>query len=322
MAPISLNMLDITLLVAMFLGNAVLISFGNMFISKFGEEQVASIRTKLIAHIYQLRIPFFHYQKSGELASQIINDTVLIRDFIIGVIPNLLAGLVTLLGALVVLVLLDWKLTAVMCIGLPLMVLFVLPISKISEKSTKQMQGHISTLIGDLTEGLQEIEMIKLMTSEDHMVQKHSKEVKHIEKLSLKNDFLLAFEQPLGLLFFFGLMGVIFLYGGRRVVDGSLTVGTLITFMIYLLQLLNPVGALSSARVAFAKQKGAMTSLETILQEPVEEILGEQPITSGDLVFHDISFSYQKNAPIIDHVTLTLKQGEKTALVGPSGSGK
>lgn len=313
---------NILYLVLMFLGNTLLISLGHIQMAKFGERHVAQIRQSLFTHIYQLNLSFFHYRKSGELASRIINDTGLIRDFLVVTIPNLIAGIVTLVGSVLVLFLMDWKLTALMLVGLPLMMVFIMPISKMSEKSTKKMQEEIGHLTGDLTEGFQEIELIKISTAEETMVGKHTETVKSVLRSALRNDTLVAIETPLGLLFIFGLMGLIFLYGGRRVVEGSLSVGTLITFMIYLLQLLNPVGAISNTGIAYSRQKGARESIEEILSQPIEENFGNLPEQTGQIVLDQVSFGYDNQKLILENICMTFNQGEKTALVGPSGSGK
>lgn len=113
---------------------------------------------------------------------------------------------------------------------------------------------------------------------------------------------------------------IIFAYGGVRVAEGSLTVGTLISFLIYLFQLLNPVSNIASFFSGKAKAEGALNYLKELTAVTPENPTGDKA-SSGELALSHLSFSYDQEI-ILDDISMTFPQGKKIALVGPSGAGK
>ncbi|WP_240328809.1 ABC transporter ATP-binding protein [Granulicatella sp. zg-84] len=319
----SLDINSLGILIGMLLLQALILSFGNYVFAVAGENQVASLRKHLISQFYSKKMSFFHYRKSGELASRIVNDTLVIRDFLIKSIPQLVASIIILIGTVSVLLYLDWKLSLVLIITLPIMALLIIPISNISEKANKSLQEETSLLSGNIAESFQEIEMIKANVAEKSIATKQEKRVDSIRKHALKTDLVLSFESPFALLFIFGVIAIVFLYGGQRVALGDLSVGTLVSFIIYLLQLLNPIGTLSSVSAEFAKQKGATTEIMNLLEIPSEEYEGTEISMNVETIqFKDVSFSYSSDKPVLDKVNLIIKPYQKIAIVGPSGAGK
>lgn len=317
-----LAMNQLVFLLALFVVSAVLLSLGNYMVAKAGETQVATLRLKLIERIYHSHMTFFHQQKSGELASRIVNDTLAVRDFLIRSFPNFVASIVTLCGTVAILFYLDVMLSLCLFVGLLTMVAVVLPLSRIGEKSSYRLQEETSKLVGTLTENFQEIELIKINTSEDRVASKQARVVNRIKVYALKNDLMAALEEPFAMLFIFGIMFAIFLYGGRRVSQETLTIGTLISFMVYLLQLLNPLGSLSAIFTDYSKQKGATKTLLALLEEPIEQREGDPVLPYDTIRFEGVCFGYTAESTILRNIHLTLSKGKKVALVGPSGSGK
>lgn len=313
---------DILLTVCLFLVQAILVSTGHYLMAKSGEDLVADTRNQVIAHLFYSPLAVFHHQKSGDLSSRIVNDSTSLRRFTVDSLPRLVASLVTLLGTVIVLFVLDWQLSLTFLISFPLLFLVIMPLSNRSEKAAGQLQEDISRLTGDLTEHFREMELIKANVAEARVAGKMKQTIEQIKRQSLKVDLVEAWSSPLVLLILFGSIALIFTYGGQRVAMGSLTIGTLISFLIYLFQLLNPAGAVAGAFSEFAKMKGATKALETLLETPQEDLeTGEKAVLLGDLTFTDVSFAYEDKL-VLDQINLTIKQGQKVAFVGPSGAGK
>ncbi|HEL2055746.1 TPA: ABC transporter ATP-binding protein [Streptococcus suis] len=313
---------SLLVVVGLFIGQALLVSLGNYFFAVSGERQVASLRQKVSQHLMYAPKSFFDTRKSGELSSRIVNDTATIREFVVTSLPFFLASIITLIGTTAVLFYLDWKLSLVLLLALPLMALFIIPLSSMGEKYAKILQDETSQLTGELTEQFQEIELIKTQGAEEYTSQLLGRQIETMRKISIKSDLVAAFNSPFALLFIFGTVALIFTYGGQRVAAGSLTVGTLVSFLIYLFQLLNPVGGLSDFFTAKAKVAGATAELVQLLDIAPEQLDEGLLPGSGDLVFENVSFSYQADKPVLDGVDLVFPQRKKIALVGPSGAGK
>lgn len=308
--------------VVLFIGQALFVSLGNYLFALSGERQVASLRQKVSQHLIYAPKTFFDARKSGELSSRIVNDTATIREFVVTSLPFFLASIITLIGTTAVLFYLDWKLSLVLLLALPLMAIFIIPLSSIGQKYAKILQDETSQLTGELTEQFQEIELIKTQGAEEYTSQLLGRQIETMRKISIKSDLVAAFNSPFALLFIFGTVALIFTYGGQRVAAGSLTVGTLVSFLIYLFQLLNPVGGLSDFFTAKAKVAGATAELAQLLEIKPEQLYeGSQP-RNGDLIFENVSFSYQPEKTVLEGIDLVFPQQKKIALVGPSGSGK
>lgn len=319
----SLDIKSLGILIGMLLLQALILSIGNYIFAFGGEQQVALLRKLLLNEFYRKKVGFFHHRKSGELASRIVNDTLVIRDFLIKSIPKLVTSVITLIGTISVLLWLDWQLSLVLIVGLPIMGLLIMPLSNISEKANKSLQEETSLLSGNISETFQEIEMIKANVAEETIIIKQKERVDTIQKHALKTDLVLSFESPFALLFIFAVVAVVFLYGGQRVSMEDLSIGTLVSFLIYLLQLLNPIGTLSSISTEFAKQKGATTEIVNMLEKVGESYEGKSiAINIGTIQLKDVSFSYSLDKPVLEKISLIVGPHQKIAIVGPSGSGK
>ena len=141
--------------VVLFIGQALFVSLGNYLFALSGEKQVASLRQKVSQHLIYAPKSFFDSRKSGELASRIVNDTATIREFVVSSLPFFLASIITLIGTTAVLFYLDWKLSLVLLLALPLMAIFIIPLSSIGQKYAKILQDETSQLTGELTEQFQ-----------------------------------------------------------------------------------------------------------------------------------------------------------------------
>lgn len=306
---------------ALFLGQAVLMAFGQYCIAVYGENQVREQRIALHQHLLALPLRFFHDQTSGELASRLVSDTLSIREFIADSLPMLISGGVTIVGSFVALIYLDWKLTVTLFGALPILAVILAPISNFAEKFSKRMQESISHLTSYLTETFRNVAYIKATATEEEMNQRTQTVVGDAFHVAKKISLVDAIVYPVGLMFLFGAVAVVFGYGGARVAAGTLSIGTLMSFLIFLLQLLNPFGALSSIFANLGRMKGAQAKLKELEALPVEKDTGGKAIHAGDLAFHHVSFAYDEK-PILEDLSMELPRGQRIAIVGPSGSGK
>lgn len=308
--------------VALFLLQAIFLSLGNFLMIRSGERQIADLRQRLSQNLLQTTLAFFDGHQSTALASMLVNDTNLLRDFLVETVPSLVSGLIMIVGSLVVLVLLDWKLSLVLFGCFPILLLLMSPLSKKRERFTLLMQEKISQLMGDLTEAFQEVELIKANTAEGDTLHRLSKRISETQGVAVKMGVITAMESPFVLLCLFGMVALVFTYGGYRVSRGDLSIGTLISFLIYLFQLINPVGNLSSVFTRLSEYRAVSTILEDLIDLEQESSAGDVQVPPGDLLVQEVSFSYDGETSIFDGLSLTIPQGKKVALVGPSGSGK
>lgn len=305
-----------------FIGQALFSSIGYYLFSQSGEKKIAKIRKKVIEGLIYAEKSFFDKSQSGELTSAIVNDTSVIREFLITTFPNIILSLVMVLGSIVVLFSLDWNLSLLLFITLPCMMFIILPLSNISEKYSRRLQEEIGFLIGQLTEKIQEHELIKTNQAEKSVQDVLDNCIERVQNNSLKSDRVTSFETPFALLFIFATIAVMLTYGGYRVSAGYISVGTLVSFLIYLFQLLNPISNIANFVTVYSRSKGSSVALENLLAVPKEKFEGGKSVSGQGLNFNHVYFGYDENRPVLKDITCSIFKGQKIAFVGPSGSGK
>lgn len=305
-----------------FIGQALFSSIGYYLFSQSGEKKIAKIRKKVIEGLIYAEKSFFDKSQSGELTSAIVNDTSVIREFLITTFPNIILSLVMVLGSIVVLFSLDWNLSLLLFITLPCMMFIILPLSNISEKYSRRLQEEIGFLTGQLTEKIQEHELIKTNQAEKSVQDVLDNCIERVQNNSLKSDRVTSFETPFALLFIFATIVVMLTYGGYRVSAGYISVGTLVSFLIYLFQLLNPISNIANFVTIYSSSKGSSVALENLLAVPKEKFEGGKSVSGQGLNFNHVYFGYDENRPVLKDITCSIFKGQKIAFVGPSGSGK
>lgn len=241
-----------------FIGQALFSSIGYYLFSQSGEKKIAKIRKKVIEGLIYAEKSFFDKSQSGELTSAIVNDMSVIREFLITTFPNIILSLVMVLGSIVVLFSLDWNLSLLLFITLPCMMFIILPLSNISEKYSRRLQEEIGFLTGQLTEKIQEHELIKTNQAEKSVQDVLDNCIERVQNNSL---------------------AVMLTYGGYRVSAGYISVGTLVSFLIYLFQLLNPISNIANFVTVYSRSKGSSVALENLLAVPKEKFEGGKSVS-------------------------------------------
>jgi ATP-binding cassette subfamily B protein AbcA/BmrA len=320
----SLDLRMVWLFIGVFLVNAVLSGIGTYLLSKIGEKTIYSIREKLWKHLINLRMSFFDKNESGQLMSRITDDTNVINLFISEKAPSVLPSLLTLIGSIVMLFILDWQMTLMTFLILPIFIGIMVPLGRKMGKISKDTQTEISRFSGILGRVLTEMKLVKVTTSEEKELEKTKGTLLGIYDLGLKEAKIRAIISPLSGVIMTLTVAVILGFGGIRVSSGAITAGTLVAMIFYVVQLSAPILNFSMFLTDYKKAVGASERIYEIYQEEAEKRGDDhnQPITNHqDITFENVSFGYEAHSVIKD-LSLSIRSGEVTAFVGPSGSGK
>jgi len=318
----SLDLRMVWLFIGVFLVNAVLSGIGTYLLSKIGEKTIYSIREKLWKHLINLKMSFFDKNESGQLMSRITDDTNVINLFISEKAPSVLPSLLTLMGSIVMLFILDWQMTLMTFLILPIGIM--VPLGRKMGKISKDTQTEISRFSGILGRVLTEMKLVKVTTSEEKELEKTKGTLLGIYDLGLKEAKIRAIISPLSGVIMTLTVAVILGFGGIRVSSGAITAGTLVAMIFYVVQLSAPILNFSMFLTDYKKAVGASERIYEIYQEEAEKRGDDhnQPITNHqDITFENVSFGYEAHSVIKD-LSLSIRSGEVTAFVGPSGSGK
>ncbi|MCI2887574.1 ABC transporter ATP-binding protein [Staphylococcus hominis] len=319
-----INFWIVSYLVIFLIIRSLIEGINEYLIAKFGNIIIKDLQQNIYDNIIKYPISFFDKYKSGELSSRLVNDTELIKDLITFHIPKVMNGLVMIIGAIVLIAILDWKLTVVILLIAPIIFSIILPLMKKLENTGESQQNEISNFISQTQETFKNIKMVKASTAEESEKKIISKYIKNLFNVNLYESKVMAFVSPLvNLLLIVGLL-IIAGYGAFRIQNGSLTLGTLIAFIIYSFQLMTPISSISSFIGEYHKANGAFKSLTTIIGESIEdqEKLSKYNFKlDNKLVFNNVTIKI-KGKKILDNISFTLNKGESLTIVGPSGAGK
>ncbi|NCJ14160.1 ABC transporter transmembrane domain-containing protein [Staphylococcus pseudintermedius] len=320
----SISPVFIIALVAVFLVNAVLSGFGYYLLNKIGEKIIYAIRSVLWEHIIHLKMPFFDKNESGQLMSRLTDDTKVINDFISQKLPGFFPAVITLIGSLIMLFVLDWQMTLLTFITIPIFILVIVPLGKIMQKISTNTQTEIANFSGLLGRVLTEMRLVKVANTEKLELDKAHSNLKTIYNLGLKQAKIAAVVQPISGIIMLITIGIILGFGGMRIASGAISAGTLVAMIFYVLNLSIPLINISTLVTDYKKAVGASQRIYEILHEPLENIAApnlQDEIPTGDLKFDHVYFGYD-DTPVLKDVSFNVLRGEVTAFVGPSGSGK
>ncbi|MFO1442306.1 ABC transporter ATP-binding protein [Bacillus sp. Bva_UNVM-123] len=313
----------IILLAAAFIIQTISSGFSFYFMTYIGESIVASIRKRLWEHVLFLPIPFFDKNQSGETMSRVTQDTNIVKNLITQHLITFITGLISIFGAVVILLLIDWKMTLIMIIAIPISVGLIMPLGQKMYKISLSTQDEMADFSGNLGRVLSDIRLVKAYHAENTEKARGDKGIKHLFKFGLREAKIQAVISPFMTFVMMLVLVILIGYGGVRVASGDLSAGSLVAIIIYMFQIVVPFTQMASFFTAFQKAIGATERIQDILGLDRErtDVNSSVKNPAQDLTFQSLSFSY-KEKPIITNMNLVLPAGKTTAFVGPSGSGK
>ncbi|MCH4535931.1 ABC transporter ATP-binding protein [Staphylococcus haemolyticus] len=326
----SVNGLDtkyIYFFIIIFLSNTFFGGLGLYLLSKIGESFIFHLRNNLSSHILNTNISFFDNNETGNVISRIIDDTNVINNFITQQLPNILPASISLFGSLIMLFILDWKTTLITLLVIALLFLIMLPLSKIINKVSTETQNKTADFSADFNRILNEIRIVKSAVTEKSEANKLTNSLKSLYVLGLKKAKITSIIQPISGLLVLLTVGIILIYGGIRVSNSEITVGTLIAMLFFVTRLTGPLADISTVMTDYQKANGASVRISEIFQEDIENKYNSNalvPKFDSDIHFKNVSFKYYEHSDnwILKNISFSIPYNKTTAIVGPSGSGK
>ncbi|CAH0264147.1 Multidrug resistance ABC transporter ATP-binding/permease protein BmrA [Peribacillus simplex] len=319
----SLSTERITLLVLAIIVQALASGFSIYLLNRIGQSVVAGIRDQLWKKLLVLPVSYFDEHPSGETVSRMTNDTTVVKGLISEHLSNFVTGIISIVGSMIVLFVLDWKMTLLMFTAIPLSVLILMPLGKKMHKISKGMQDETASFTAVLQQVLTEIRLVKASNAEALEYQNGKKGIHKLFQFGLKEAKIQALIAPLMSFVMMALLVLILGYGGMRVSSGALTAGALVAFIMYLFQIIMPMAQLASFFTQFQKATGATERIISIL-DSVEEEDAMQPVQniSQSISVENLNYSYNNGEQVLKDISFYVEAGKVTAIVGPSGSGK
>ncbi|WP_326545313.1 ABC transporter ATP-binding protein [Mycolicibacterium sp. ND9-15] len=293
---------------------------------RIGQKVLVELRRRVFRHFQRLDIAFHDRYTSGRVVSRSTNDVEAIQDMLETGFDSLVTAVLTLFGTAVLLVALDWRL-GLMCLGaFPVLVALVWWFRNESTKTYRRVRESAALVIVQFVETMTGIKAVQAYRREPRNQQIFEDIADRYKDDNERTFQLLAIFMPGVKLVGNLTTGVVLLYGGYRVLNGEMTIGTLTAFLLYLRMFFEPMQEISQFFNMFQSAASALEKLAGVLAERPGIKDPQHPGTlaavRGEIAFRDVRFEYVPGRPVLPDLNFTVAAGQTVALVGTTGAGK
>ena len=320
-----LNLIAAGILVVMFT-RGVFYYGQSYLVSYVGQRVIIDVRSVLFRKFQKMPLSYYDKQQTGTVMSYITNDVSAMQSAIVDNLIELVTESSILIGSLAMMIYLDWKLSLLTLMTIPLVGFAMKIFGRKLKRSSTVIQERAAEITSLLQESISAIRVVKSFVRETYEIRRFEEQNWRNFQAAMKNVKLSSLLTPT--VEFLAAIAVTFIvwFGGYEVVNEVITAGELVAFLTYAVNLANPVKRLSRVYAAIQRAMAASDRLFTVtyLDEKITDVPGAKPLPpiKGEVEFKDITFSYKEGQPALQHISLKAEPGQMIALVGPSGSGK
>lgn len=307
MASISVGL--IALIIGAFIFQALISSIGSFMLGYVGEEIVAKLRKQVWNKLITLKVQYYENTKTGETVSRLINDTTTVKMLVADQFPSFITSIISMVGALIILTIMDWRMMLMIFISVPIVMLVLMPVGRMMHKIAKKLQKETADFTGITSQTLSEIRLVKASNGETVEKEHGEDGIKKLFNIGVSEAKVQSVIGPIMILVMMSIFVGILTYGALRVADGSLSNGTLIAFLLYLVQIIAPAAQFAQFFSQLQKTKGSTERLSEILAMEAEDFtVGEAvDVTGKEIKVEDVSFAYDEAHPILKNISFVAK---------------
>lgn len=294
----------------------------------FTENTLANLRFALYSNLVKLPMDFFSQKRVGELNSRISSDINQIQDTLTTTIAEFLRQFILIIGGIILLASESIKLTLMMLAVVPLVAVAAVIFGRFIRKYSKKVQDQVAESQVIVEETMQGISIVKAFANEWYEINRYKLKIKEIVSIAIKGGQYRGFFASFIIFCLFGAIVAVVWFGVTLSINGEMSVGQLITFVLYSTFVGASFGGIAELYAQIQKAVGATERVFELLNEKPESIQTENSNSiikiKGDVQFENVQFSYpsRKEIKVLKDVSFTAQYGQKIALVGPSGAGK
>ncbi len=310
-----------------FLLAAFVLSFAQaVIITYVGQRAMMDLRLQLFRHLQRMAVAFFDRNPVGRLVTRLTNDVATLEMALSEGLVETLVNVLMLFAIIGVLLVLDFKLALVMLAVLPPLIYAVKRIAFAQRQGFREQRGWLSRINAYLNENITGMTVVQLFNRQRRNLGHFDDRNQGLLAANLKVTFYYAVFEPVVVLFNAVTTGLVIWYGGGRVLDDSLTLGTLVAFLQYMQRFYWPIRDLSQRYTTMQQAMASSERIFGVLDSPEEitdaEDAAELAAIKGKIEFRNVWFAYDAENWVLRDVSFVIQPGEKLAVVGATGAGK
>jgi len=320
----------LTWIVAIFLA-AGLANWGMSYLQTYltgwvGERILADLRNKLFGHLQRLSLGYFERNRAGVIISRLTNDVEALDQLVTDGVTSLVQNTLTLVGTAILLFVLDWELALATLAVIPFMFVATAIFRVRSTRAYRAVRERLGLVTATLAEDIAGMRMVQAFTREQQNIENFRAVADRYRESNMQTVVLNGWYFPFVDLLSSVALAVVLGYGGHLYFQGSVSLGTLFAFMLYVQNFFDPVQQLSQLYNTFLAATAALDKIMDVLDEDptVVDSAGAValPQVQGPVRFEDVRFSYGTGPEVLHGLDLDVPPGTTVALVGHTGAGK
>ena len=305
--------------------------FAGFYMTKTGHIMGAKIETDMrydvFQHLQKLSDSYFNETKVGQIMARITSDLFDITEFSHHCPEEYFIGLIKIIVSFAILVRLNTLLTVILFLSIPLMIVFASKYNRRMRKGFKEQKRHIGVLNADIEDSLLGVKVVKSFANEDVEIEKFQKGNKKFLDIKSETYTSMAGFNTITKAFDGIMYIIVVLFGGLFLVEGKMSSGDIVAFILYVQTLLTTVRRIVEFTEQFQRGMTGIERFTEIMGQDIEIFDDEDAVglenVKGKIEIKDVSFKYNNNNEnVLNNISFTINPGQKVALVGPSGGGK
>jgi ATP-binding cassette, subfamily B, bacterial len=291
-----------------------------------GQWVMHDLRRTLYSHVQRLSLAYHDRTRTGDLISRVTSDIDAIQSFVASGLLGALINTLTLAGMVGVMFYLNWRFTLIALSVAPLLFAVVYTYTRRIKKASREVRKKEGEIVSVIQEVLSSIRVVKAFAREEYEQRRLEEESLEGVEIALRARSLKAKLSPLVEIIVAVGTSLVLWFGGRMVLAGSLSPGSMIVFILYLGKMYKPMQELSKMTEAYSKAAVGYERIREVLETDGDSRdlpnARKAPPLKGRIEFVKVSFNYQADRPVLKNVSFKIEPGQVAALVGPTGAGK
>lgn len=320
----SLNPIIITALMITFIAQAFAGGLSLYLLNKVGQNVVANLRNRLWKKFLLLPIYYYDNHRIGEMISQMVNDTGVIKGLITNHMTRFFTGIISIIGSVTILLILDWKMTLIILMTVPICLIVIIPSGRKMHSISRGVQKEAALFTTVIEQVLSQIRLVKYSYAEPMELKKGENNINNLYNYGIREGKVQALISPLMSSVSMLILVIIIGYGGMRVSSGILSTGDLVAFILYLFQMFTPLTNFTTFFTQIQKARGATERIIKTLEHNEDDYESGKLLqnVNDSISVENLTFAYNNTENVLKNINFTANPGKVTAIVGPSGGGK